>query len=129
MVKAEGQNARGDSLPAIPGPSRTRRKLALRGDLFALATSSLYPHRRDLATFERDLVAAVAAARTAGHNRTLITAGTSSLETELITAFRSSISSSKLGRCLGFQRPDPNVRRFARTRFTRPSGPGSLAEV
>ncbi len=60
----------------------------------ALATSGLYPAGQALATFENDLLTAVAASITAGNNGMLTTAETSTLQTELGTAFSSSVSSS-----------------------------------
>ena len=62
------------------------QRTALCADFVALATSGLYPDGQGLATFENDLLAAVAASKTAGNNGTLTAAETSMLQTELGTA-------------------------------------------
>jgi hypothetical protein len=67
---------------------------ALREDFVALANNGLYPDGQALATFENDLLTAVAASRTAGSGGTLSATVTSSLQSELGTAFSSSVSSS-----------------------------------
>jgi hypothetical protein len=67
---------------------------ALREDFIALASSGLYPDRQALATFENDLLTAVAASRTAGSGGTLSATETGTLQAELGTAFGSSVSSS-----------------------------------
>jgi hypothetical protein len=67
---------------------------ALREDFLTLANDGLYPDRQALATFENDLLTAVAASRTAGSGGTLSAIETSTLQAELGTAFGSSVSSS-----------------------------------
>jgi len=67
----------------------------LRADFVALANSGLYPDRQGLATFEHDLLMAVAASRTAGNNGTLTWTETRTLETALGTALGSSVSTCR----------------------------------
>jgi hypothetical protein len=67
---------------------------ALREDFINLANSGLYPDGKRLATFENDLLTAVAASRTAGSGGALTAAETSMLQGELGTAFSSSVSRS-----------------------------------
>jgi hypothetical protein len=68
--------------------------VGLREDFITLAHSGLYPDGHALATFENDLLTAVADSRTAGSGGTLTAAETSTLQGELGTAFSSSVSSS-----------------------------------
>jgi hypothetical protein len=67
---------------------------ALRQDFITLAMSGLYPNGSELATFENDLLTAVAASNTAGSGGTLSATETSTLQGELGTAYGSSVSSS-----------------------------------
>jgi hypothetical protein len=67
---------------------------ALRADFVALANSGLYPDGPELATFEHDLLMAVAASRTAGNNGTLTWTETRTLEAEAGTALGSSVAAS-----------------------------------
>src|SRR5262249_4428854 len=64
---------------------------ALRADFVTLANSGLYPNGQELATFENDLLTAVAASRTAGSGGTLTADQTNTLQGELGTAFSSSV--------------------------------------
>jgi hypothetical protein len=67
---------------------------ALRQDFIALANAGLYPSGQELATFENDLLTAVAASRTAGSGGTLTADQTATLQGALGTAFSSSVASS-----------------------------------
>jgi hypothetical protein len=67
---------------------------ALRADFVTLANSGLYPNGQELATFENDLLTAVAASRTAGSSGMLTADQTTTLQGELGTAFSSSVASS-----------------------------------
>jgi hypothetical protein len=67
---------------------------SVRADFVSLAHSGLFPDRQGLATFEHDLLTAVAESRSAGNNGMLTWTTTRALETELGTAFGSSVLAS-----------------------------------